>query len=94
MSEAPTPIAAPKAAERFINGNVIANPDIAIAPTPCPMKMESTILYSDDAVIAMIAGIAYCMSSFPTGFVPNSNVACLLSISFFCKVTKKTTKQQ
>ncbi|MBR2252976.1 MAG: hypothetical protein IJ895_00935 [Prevotella sp.] len=75
---APTPIAAPKAAERFIKGKVTARPDMASGPTPCPMKMLSTILYSDDATIATMAGMAYCNSRLPTGRVPNSKVACLL----------------
>ena len=74
------PTAAPKAADRFIRGNVIASPEIARAPTPCPMKMLSIMLYSEEAVIAMMAGRAYCASSLPTGFVPSSSVACLLSI--------------
>lgn len=43
--------------------------------------MRSIILYKDDAVIAMMAGKAYCSSNLPTGLVPNSNVACLLSLS-------------
>ena len=58
----------------------MAKPEIAIAPTPCPMKILSTILYKEAAVMAMMAGMAYCISSCPTGFVPSSSVACLLSI--------------
>ena len=81
--EAPTPTAAPKAAARFMKGKVRANPEMAMAPTPCPMNMLSTILYSDDAVMAMMAGKAYCISRGPTGFVPNSKVALLFSIQSF-----------
>ena len=52
----PAPIIAPKAAERFITGIVIANPEIANALTPCPMKARSITLYSADAIIAAMAG--------------------------------------
>ena len=45
---------------------------MAMGPTPCPMKMLSTILYSDVASIAIIAGVAYCLSNFPIFSVPNS----------------------
>ena len=71
------PMAAPKALVKFIKGNVMASPEMAIAPTPWPMKILSTILYNDAAVIAIMAGMAYCISSLPTGLVPNSKVACL-----------------
>ena len=36
------------------------------------MKMLSTILYKEEAVWAMIAGRAYCFSSFPMFSVPSS----------------------
>ena len=95
--EAPTPTAAPKAADKFIRGKVIAKPDIAIGPTPCPMKMLSTMLYSDEAVMAMMAGMAYCISSSPIGRVPSRRAACLLSLirvfslrKISCKVTKNS----
>ncbi len=42
--EAPTPTSVPIAATMFINGNVRASPEMAIGPTPCPMKMRSTML--------------------------------------------------
>ncbi len=49
------------------------------------------MLYSDDAVIAMIAGKAYCHNSLPTGRVPNSSVDFLLFILYcyesFAKVS-------
>lgn len=79
----PTPMAAPKAAVRFMNGKVIARPAMANAPTPWPMNIESTILYSELATMAIMAGSAYWRRSFPTGFVPNSNVILvLLSMTF------------
>ncbi len=56
---APAPTSEPNAAARFINGNVMANPEIASAPTPCPIKILSVIWYSEDAVMAIIAGMAY-----------------------------------
>jgi hypothetical protein len=86
--EAHTPMAAPTAPLRFMKGNVMASPEMAVALTPCPMNIESAMLYNDEAVMAIMAGVAYCTSSLPTGFVPNSNVACLLSISD-AKVMKK-----
>ena len=49
---------------------VNAKPEIAKAPTPCPMKMLSAILYKEEAVIAIIAGIAYWVSKRPIGSVP------------------------
>ena len=36
------------------------------------MKMPSMMLYMEEAVIATMAGMAYCMSSLPTGFSPNT----------------------
>ena len=80
MVAAPTPTRVPNAVEMFIRGNVTARPDIDREPTPgiWPIKMLSTILYSDDATIATMAGMAYCNSRLPTGRVPNSKVACLL----------------
>jgi hypothetical protein len=55
--------------------------------------MLSTILYSEEAVMAIMAGRAYCQSNLPMGFVPSSSVACLLSIKIFlfiyvCKGSK------
>ena len=41
--------------------------------------MLSTILYKEDAVMAMIAGTAYCISSFPICSVPNA-------VGAFCPV--------
>jgi hypothetical protein len=70
--EAPTPTMAPKAAPKFMNGKVIAKPEMANGPTPCPMKILSTILYKEEAVIAMMAGMAYCINSLPMGWVPSS----------------------
>ena len=37
------------------------------------MNMLSTMLYSEDAVCAMMAGNAYCLSSLPIFSVPSSN---------------------
>jgi hypothetical protein len=39
--EAPDEINVQNAIRRFIKGNVMANPDSAIAPTPCPIKILS-----------------------------------------------------
>ena len=62
----------PNAALRFIRGNVMASPAIARGPHPCPMKMLSTMLYSDDAAIAIMAGKAYFLSRLEIFSVPNS----------------------
>ena len=37
----------PKAWIMFMMGMVIAKPAMAKAPTPCPMKIRSTMLYTD-----------------------------------------------
>ena len=42
--DAPTPTSEPKAAMRFISGMAMARPLMAMAPTPCPMKMLSMML--------------------------------------------------
>ena len=65
MVEAPTPTRVPRAVLRFISGKVTASPEMAYAPTSLiwPMKMLSTILYNEDAVMAMMAGTAYCIRS-------------------------------
>ena len=70
----------------------MASPLIANAPQPCPIKTLSVILYSDAAVMAAIAGKAYCISSLPTGLVPSSRVACLLlSINNIKKMRSPTS---
>ena len=44
MVEPPADTKLPKAAVRFIIGKVMARPAMAMAPTPCPMKMLSMML--------------------------------------------------
>jgi hypothetical protein len=44
---------------KFISGKVMAKPEIAIGPTPCPMNILSIILYKDVATLAIIAGTEY-----------------------------------
>jgi hypothetical protein len=56
---------------RFIKGNVIASPEIANGPTPCPINMLSIILYREVATLAIIAGTEYCINNFPIDSVPN-----------------------
>ena len=68
----PIPTIAPKAVEMFIKGKVTAKPDRAKASTPWPMNILSTMLYNDEASIAIMEGRAYFLSSSPTGRVPNS----------------------
>ena len=74
MVAAPTPTSVPRAVLRFIKGKVTARPDRARDPSPgiCPMKMLSTILYKEDAVMAMMPGTAYLFRRLPTFSVPNS----------------------
>ena len=90
--DAPTPTIAPIAAPKFMKGKVMANPEIAKGPTPCPMKMLSIILYNEEAVIAMMAGVAYFFNNFPTLSVPNSKApfGSLIYPNFLrCKIAKK-----
>ena len=82
----PTPIAAPKAALKFMKGKVMPRPAIASGPTTCPITERSIILYKLEATIATIAGRAYCQSRVPTGFVPSSSAACLLSCIIAAKL--------
>ena len=77
-AEDPTPIRDPKAWMIFMMGMVMARPAIAMAPTPCPMKIRSTILYIDAIIWLMTDGKAYIHSNWPMPFVSNSRV---LSIS-------------
>ncbi len=58
LLDAPAPTSIPNAAIRFITGNVTANPEIANAPTPCPMNMRSTMLYVAFTIVPTIAGSA------------------------------------
>lgn len=64
----------------------MARPAIAIAPTPRPIKMLSTILYNDVATLAIIAGTEYCTNSLPMGFVPNvigdEDCVCGISVNY------------
>lgn len=69
----PAPTIAPKAAVRFIIGIVRARPAIAIGPTPCPMKILSTMLYNDVDTCAMIDGRAYRNNSVDSLSVPNDS---------------------
>ena len=73
MVEPPAAMSTQKATTRFISGKVMARPEIAIGPTPRPMKMESTILYSEVTSAAMMAGREYCTNSFPIGLVPRAD---------------------
>ena len=82
--ELPTPTMAPNAALKFMMGKVTARPPNDRVPTSGmrPIKMRSTILYKEDAVIATTAGTAYYISSCPMGFVPSSLVllsCCIMS---------------
>ena len=80
--EAPTPTSVPSAVERFISGKVTASPEIAYAPTSLiwPMNMLSTILYKEDAVMAMMPGTAYSFNRVLIFFVPSSAVAVIPAI--------------
>ena len=69
---APTPTSVPNAAHISINGLATVNPDNAIAPTPCPIKIESTMLYKDMAVMAIIPGVAYLNNKLRIEAVPSS----------------------
>ena len=71
----PTPISVPIAVTSAVSGKVSASPEMASGPTPCPMKIRSTMLYSDIMTIPMIDGIEYSSSNRPTRSVPNRAVA-------------------
>ena len=72
----PTPISVPIAVTSAVSGKVSASPEMASGPTPCPMKIRSTMLYSDIMTIPMIDGIEYSSSNRPTrSACPNRAVA-------------------
>ena len=77
---APTPTSDPNAAARFISGKVSASPEMAIGPTPSPMKMLSTMLYSEEAVMAIMAGTEYWTSNLRIRSVPSSVAAPLMAV--------------
>src|SRR5574344_1815610 len=74
MVEEPMPTKEPTAAERFISGRVTASPDRANASTPFPIKARSTMLYSEEANIAAMDGMAYLINNLPIFSLPNSDV--------------------
>ena len=53
---APLPTNMPNEVSTFMNGKVNASPDNASGPTPCPMKMRSTMLNSDITTVPVMAG--------------------------------------
>lgn len=81
--DAPTPTNDPKAAAKFINGKVNANPAMPNGPTPWPMNMLSVMLYSDEAVMAMMEGMANLVNNFPMGSVPKIKGECFIDIYYF-----------
>ncbi len=76
---APTPTIAPKAAVRFMKGSVVASPLMASAPTPLPIKKRSAMFKTLDAVMAMMAGMAYLNNRLEIRSVPSS-------VMFFCSI--------
>ena len=54
----PAPTSVPNAVAKFMMGSVSPKPANAMAPTPCPMKIRSMMLYNEVAVVAMMAGRA------------------------------------
>ena len=71
MVEPPADTNVQNATTRFISGKVTASPAMPIAPTPCPMKMLSMMLYSEVTVMPTMAGMEYCSSNLPIRSVPN-----------------------
>ena len=88
-ADAPTPTKAPNAAAKFIKGKVKAKPDIAKAPTPCPMNILSTTLNKLDAICAIIAGVAYCNNKVPIFSLPKIKAFSSFTFIIVCKITKK-----
>ncbi len=89
----PAAMSVQKATTRFIIGNVIANPAIAIGPTPLPMKMLSMILYNEVATLAMIAGTEYCTNSLLIDLDPSDIGLSIFAINKFYP-TKLTSIRQ
>ncbi len=56
-ADAPTPTSVPIAITSVISGKVNASPEIANGPTPCPIKILSTMLYNDAITIPITAGM-------------------------------------
>lgn len=71
MVDPPAETKTPKAVTKFMKGNVMASPEMAIAPTPCPMKILSMMLYREVSVMPIMAGMEYWISNFPKGALPN-----------------------
>ena len=70
LAAAPAPINMPNAINKIMKGNVSANPEMASGPTPCPMKILSTILYNDITTVPIMEGMEYCQISLPRFSVP------------------------
>ena len=92
-AEEPTPMSEPKAWMMFMMGMVMARPAMARAPTPCPMKMRSTILYIEAIIWLMTEGNAYIHSKSPILFVSNSLVLSITSTIFSLQGRKNTKKK-
>lgn len=55
---APAPTSMPSEEVRFITGKVMARPEIASAPTPCPMKIRPITLYIIETTVPIMPGKA------------------------------------
>lgn len=58
LTDAPAPTSIPKAIRKIRIGKVIAKPDKAYSLTPFPMKIRSTMLYSELTAVPTTAGRA------------------------------------
>ena len=68
----PAPINMPKAIRIIIKGNASDKPEMANGPTPCPINIRSTILYSDITTVPTMAGREYFQISLRISSVANS----------------------
>ena len=80
MDAPPMPTSKTSAKVRFMTGNVIARPEMANGPTPCPIKILSMMVEREKTTIAAMAGKEYRRSSFPIGSVLSKSVALVSAI--------------
>jgi len=80
LTPEPTPISIPKALIIIIIGKTTLSPVSAIAPTPCPTKILSTILYNELTTTPVNAGRKNFHKTLRIGASP-SNFMFLLLVS-------------
>ena len=79
-AEEPTPTSEPNAWMMFMIGMVIAKPAMAMAPTHCPKKTRSQMLYTEAMIWLTIEGMAYAHNNFLMSWVSSSLVLSICSM--------------